>query len=111
MAYIEVVGLKTLNDSMGHAAGDDLLQRVVGHLRAHLRSYDLIIRIGGDEFLCAMTDMTLLDARERFRQVAGMLADSGQVGWIRAGLAELGPDDDATQLIERADAELSASRA
>jgi diguanylate cyclase (GGDEF)-like protein len=110
VAYVDVVGLKALNDSKGHAAGDELLKRVVREIRTHLRSYDLVMRIGGDEFLCAMSDVALSDARQRFRVVAGNLASSGHVGGIRAGLAALGPDEDATDLIERADAELIASR-
>ena len=53
LAFIDVDGLKTTNDSLGHAAGDELLRRVVDTVRDHLRSYDLIVRFGGDEFLCA----------------------------------------------------------
>jgi diguanylate cyclase (GGDEF)-like protein len=49
VAYVDVIGLKTLNDSAGHSAGDKLLQHVVALIKKHLRSYDLIIRMGGDE--------------------------------------------------------------
>jgi two-component system cell cycle response regulator len=111
VAYIDLVGLKALNDSAGHGAGDALLKRVVALLRSRLRSYDLIIRLGGDEFLCAMSNMTLTDARNRIRLVAAALAASADVGAIRAGLAALGPDEDADALIARADAELIATRA
>lgn len=106
VAYIDVVGLKALNDSQGHAAGDGLLTLVVAIIKGHLRSYDLIIRVGGDEFVCAMSNMTLLDARERFVHVAAMLAAASDGGAIRYGLAELTPDDSATELIARADREL-----
>jgi diguanylate cyclase (GGDEF)-like protein len=70
VAYVDVVGLKAVNDSLGHAAGDSLLEDVVACIRAHLRTYDLIVRVGGDEFVCAMTNMTLEDARARFAGVA-----------------------------------------
>jgi diguanylate cyclase (GGDEF)-like protein len=106
VSYIDVVGLKALNDSEGHDAGDKLLKRVVTLIRSHLRSYDLIIRLGGDEFLCAMTDMTVSEARERFNQVAAVLATSSQPGAIRSGFAELADDESATQLIMRADHQL-----
>lgn len=66
MAYVDAVGLKTLNDTEGHAVGDELLKRVVQLIRTHLRPYDLIIRLGGDEFLCAMSNMSLREARRRF---------------------------------------------
>ncbi len=49
VAYLDVVGLKTVNDALGHAAGDALAQRAVRAIRGHLRSYDLIVRLGGDK--------------------------------------------------------------
>jgi diguanylate cyclase (GGDEF)-like protein len=52
VAYVDVVGLKAVNASQGHAADDAPLQRAVDGIRGHLRSYDLIVRIGGDE-VCA----------------------------------------------------------
>lgn len=111
VAYVDVVGLKALNDNEGHAAGDELLKRLVATIRAHVRSYDLIIRLGGDEFLCVMTAVTLPDARQRFRQVAGTLAASPDAGAIRTGFAELRSDDDgADELIARADGELLDNR-
>lgn len=110
VVYVDVVGLKTLNDSEGHGAGDELLTRVVALITAHVRSYDLVIRLGGDEFLCAMSNVTLLDARLRFSAIAAALAGVPQDGSIRAGFAELEPDETATMLIARADGDLVASR-
>jgi PAS domain S-box-containing protein len=54
LAYVDVNGLKEVNDREGHAAGDELLRDVVGAIRAHLRAYDPIVRVGGDEFVCAL---------------------------------------------------------
>jgi len=110
VAYIDVVGLKAVNDSAGHAEGDALLKRVVAFIQSHLRSYDLIIRLGGDEFLCAMSNMTLPEARERFGMVARALTSSADGGAIRAGFAELTDHGSAAELIARADAELLATR-
>ena len=110
VAYVDVVGLKAVNDSVGHSEGDALLKRVVAFIRSHLRSYDLIMRLGGDEFLCAMSNMTLADARERFGMVARALRASANGGAIRAGFAELADHKSAAELIERADAELLANR-
>lgn len=106
VAYVDVVGLKALNDSDGHGAGDALLKRVVGLIQGQLRSYDLIIRVGGDEFVCAMSDMMLREARQRFSQVAATLTASPVPGAIRAGLAELEPHEGVAELIARADSEL-----
>jgi diguanylate cyclase (GGDEF)-like protein len=106
VAYVDVVGLKMVNDSRGHAAGDALLRRVVGTIRAHMRSYDLIVRLGGDEFLCAMVGATRREARERFRAVTTELAAGTEPCEIKLGFAALSPQDSADALIQRADAEL-----
>lgn len=110
VAYVDVVGLKTLNDSFGHSAGDDLLKRVVVLIKEHLRSYDLIIRLGGDEFLCAMSDTTLPNARQRFRAIADELAGAPGPGAIRTGFAELTHERTATELIVDADIDLINTR-
>jgi len=106
VAYIDVIGLKALNDSKGHAAGDALLRDVVALIKGRLRSYDLTIRVGGDEFVCAMPDMSLIDAAMRFRQVAADLAAAPHGYAIRTGLAQLNAHESATELIARADNEL-----
>jgi len=110
VVYVDIVGLKRVNDTEGHGAGDELLKRVVGLIRAHLRSYDLIIRLGGDEFLCVMFNTPLSDARERFAVVASVLAGAREGGAIRTGFGALTSDETAAELIERADGELTESR-
>lgn len=110
VAFVDVVGLKALNDSRGHAAGDELLQRVVALIRARVRSYDLIVRLGGDEFLCALPDTALAEARGRFTEIADVLAATPAGGSIRAGLAQLEDGESGLELIARADAELTATR-
>jgi diguanylate cyclase (GGDEF)-like protein len=110
-AYIDVVGLKTVNDAHGHAAGDALLQHAVRAIREHLRSYDLIVRMGGDEFLCVMSDATVEIARRRFDAVqAELAADTTDHCEIKFGVAQLGPEDSVMELVKRADAQLPASR-
>ena len=47
---VDVDGLKQLNDALGHAAGDDLLERTADALRAAVRGQDIVGRVGGDEF-------------------------------------------------------------
>lgn len=110
VAYIDVVGLKASNDAHGHSAGDALLQRVVNAVREHVRSYDLVIRLGGDEFLCVMSGIRLDEAQVRFDRVISDLAAGDDPAQITAGFAELEPDDAATDLIARADRDLIAQR-
>ena len=62
---------KTVNDRHGHAAGDEVLAKVARRLREGLRPADLLARIGGEEFLVAMPDTNLDQARgaaERLRR-------------------------------------------
>ena len=110
VVHVDAVGLKAVNDSEGHEAGDEMLKRVVTLISEHLRTYDLIIRVAGDELVCAMSNMTLGDARERFGEVAVALASGSHPGAIRTGFAELQRDDTAGELLARADGQLVDSR-
>ena len=69
LAFVDVDDLKTFNDREGHAAGDALLVNVVTAMRSRLRSYDPVIRFGGDEFVCALADADLVDAHRRFDEI------------------------------------------
>ena len=111
VAYVDVIGLKAANDRLGHAAGDALLQRVVYTVRSQLRSYDSVVRLGGDEFLCVMSGATVTDARERFAAVDTSLAAPPDPCHIRVGFTELGGKDLAADLIERADADMPTNHA
>ena len=110
LAYVDVVGLKAVNDSLGHAAGDALLARTAAAIRSHLRTYDLIVRHGGDEFLCVLSGATLRHARKRFSAIRADLAADPEPCEIKIGFAELRPYENAAELIERADAQLPISR-
>jgi diguanylate cyclase (GGDEF)-like protein len=109
IAFLDVDGLKAINDTRGHARGDLMLMALADVLKATLRSEDIVFRYGGDEFVCAMPFTSL--------QVAGdLVLKAGQalegLGWCRfsAGFAELREGDDAATLIARADECLYAGR-
>jgi diguanylate cyclase (GGDEF)-like protein len=110
VAFVDVDGLKHVNDTRGHLAGDALLGAVARCLRTCLRSYDLIMRFGGDEFVCAMPNADAEHVRQRFMEVSNALATDANPGSITVGFAELRPDDSAEELISRADADLLAVR-
>jgi diguanylate cyclase (GGDEF)-like protein len=111
LAFIDVDGLKAVNDSQGHAAGDALLRAVVESLRAHVRPYDVIVRYGGDEFICVMPDLSEADARARFLSIRDALAALDANHSISFGLARSNPTDGIGDVIARADADLLAGRA
>jgi diguanylate cyclase (GGDEF)-like protein len=106
LAFIDVDGLKELNDREGHAAGDTLLQAVVVALRTALRSYDPIVRLGGDEFLCGFTNTDLETSRRRVEQIRAGLASGSPNASVSVGIAMLGERDTLEMLIARADADM-----
>jgi diguanylate cyclase (GGDEF)-like protein len=109
VAFLDVVGLKDTNDKHGHAAGDDILRLVGATLKTALRRYDLIVRWGGDEFVCALPNSTLTDASRRFDQVQSLLA-AGADAKLTIGLTELTAEDTLRQVVNRADANLYDQR-
>jgi diguanylate cyclase (GGDEF)-like protein len=109
VAFIDVDDLKGKNDSLGHPAGDKLLRQTADSIRAHLRSYDLLIRFGGDEFLCGLMGVTMAEAAKRFSLVNADLAAT-QKASVTVGLTELKGDDGVEELIGRADAAMYKAR-
>jgi diguanylate cyclase (GGDEF)-like protein/PAS domain S-box-containing protein len=55
--YLDLDHFKDVNDTLGHPAGDTLLQTVAARLRAHVRETDTVARFGGDEFAVIVTDI------------------------------------------------------
>jgi diguanylate cyclase (GGDEF)-like protein len=110
LAFVDVDELKVVNDRDGHAAGDRALQAVVRAMRSRLRSFDPIIRFGGDEFVCGMSATDLPEAMYRFDAIRLAVAEDAHVG-ISVGLATLAPGDTVDTLTERADAAMLAMKA
>ncbi len=61
VCYFDVDGMKKINDSYGHAEGDNALKDVASILKAVFRKSDIVARIGGDEFAVLMTYATEVD--------------------------------------------------
>jgi hypothetical protein len=78
-------------------------------LRSRIRPYDLVVRIGGDEFLCGLLDMDLAEAERRVELVNPDLK-VGLTGHVTAGLARLETEDSLADLIRPADEDLYRRR-
>jgi diguanylate cyclase (GGDEF)-like protein len=110
LGFVDVDGLKATNDTRGHAAGDRMLIEVANAFRARMRSHDLMIRMGGDEFVCAISGLNIADAAHRLTLINAALAEAPEPGSVTVGFAELRPDDSPGSLLARADAALYAER-
>jgi diguanylate cyclase (GGDEF)-like protein len=105
MAFIDVDGLKGVNDRDGHAAGDRILRMLAATMRANLRSYDPIVRYGGDEFLCGIASIDQGEVQHRIGVIDQSLRRATGVG-ISAGLATLTGSESLEELTAKADAAL-----
>ena len=110
---LDIDHFKSVNDTHGHAAGDEVLREFSRRVRKAVRGIDLACRIGGEEFIVAMpdTDAALaLLVGERLRQkIAGEPFATGEAGvsitvTVSIGICSLtSPDDTADELVKRAD--------
>ena len=110
LAFVDVDGLKAVNDNQGHAAGDRLLRDTVAAIKGRLRSYDVLTRFGGDEFVCSLSGQDAAGARERFRDISRELADAESHASITVGFADRCEGDSLSDLIGRADTALRDRR-
>lgn len=110
--FIDLDGFKRVNDTFGHKAGDELLIAVGKRIKARLREFDTVGRLGGDEFLIVLDEIANPDAAatvaaEVIRQLCRPFALSGRVEariGASVGIAIFPQDGTrSAQLIERAD--------
>jgi diguanylate cyclase (GGDEF)-like protein len=110
MVLCDVDGFKEINDEYGHDRGDAVLRDVAYELRKRLRSFELVYRLGGEEFLIVLPGITCKAAREvaeRLRAAVEQARPQGIRITISLGLsAAEGEDVDYDTLFRAADAAL-----
>jgi diguanylate cyclase (GGDEF)-like protein len=102
---------KSINDQVGHLAGDRVLAQAADRLREAVRSVDVACRIGGDEFAVIMPESSGEDGEQLFRRVHNSMRGTAlgpdeQRLRLSGGIAELLHGDTPASLFERADAAL-----
>ncbi len=86
--FIDLDRFKYINDTLGHSAGDQLLQSVAARLQAGLRAPDVVARMGGDEFIVVLPYVTSV---EEILQIAQRLILRLQQPWSVSGRVFLCP--------------------
>jgi diguanylate cyclase (GGDEF)-like protein len=117
LAYVDIRGLKAVNDSEGHLAGDELLRQAAGVLRDSARAHDVVGRLGGDELGVLLVEQSADGADAVVQRIEAHVSDRRKtVGlstpWdLTIGTAAF-PDDGETfeELVETADRRLYEQR-
>ena len=108
LLFIDLDGFKDVNDTQGHAVGDQLLLLVASRLRSHLKAEDTIARVGGDEFVAILrSGDNSEDALARGEQILEALSTSFLIGRKRInigasiGLSRFPEDGDTVETLLR----------
>jgi len=108
--FIDLDDFKLVNDSLGHAAGDELLVTVAGRITSCLRPGDVAARLGGDEFAVLLSTVTAVDhaatvAERLLRSLDRPVPVQGEAISVHAsiGLALSTPKDTSSTLMRNAD--------
>ena len=110
MLYVDVDGLKQINDSLGHEAGDEALIYVGKLLLSGVRKSDYVARLGGDEFGILLERADEASARDMAMRLVGQIADcefcyegSCLPLSVAIGIGVVESGDDCDAVIRRAD--------
>jgi diguanylate cyclase (GGDEF)-like protein len=108
VAMLDIDGLKKLNDTRGHHAGDQLLKQNAAAWSSALRPVDLLARYGGDEFAAVLTGCRLDDAQKLVDRLVDATPEDHS---FSVGIAEWDGTQDVHALMAEADARLYAAKA
>jgi diguanylate cyclase (GGDEF)-like protein/PAS domain S-box-containing protein len=108
LVLFDIDHFKDLNDSLGHDVGDDVLRHLVAKWRERLRRSDVLVRIGGDEFVVLLGDSDPESVEAVARDLltiadGAILTVTGVASSVSAGMALFRPEENAAQLLRRAD--------
>jgi diguanylate cyclase (GGDEF)-like protein len=115
--FFDLDGLKSVNDTHGHHAGDELLVQVAARARRALREGDLLCRFGGDEFFLACPGLDQVGATALAARLRDVMSQPFQVGAAEVsigasvGVASSDADSTVDSLLRMADSEMYIDKA
>jgi diguanylate cyclase (GGDEF)-like protein len=118
LIVLDVDRLKPINDSFGHAAGDQVLKAIVATLLSQVRASDLLGRLGGDEFAMFLWNLSETDAKakaaaleEAIDRLTFVFRGREVMAGASAGVAILGIHAEAGRALEEADSAMYVRKA
>ena len=111
MILLDLRKFKMVNDTLGHAAGDEILVQVTETLMAHQRGDDAVVRFGGDEFVLLFPGMGEQAVKERIEQLRGALEKVASADFGYAWTEEFRPERALLRrLLDEADQRMYAEK-
>ena len=107
---IDIDGLKRVNDTRGHAAGDEVIREAAAAIRRVVRADDLLFRWGGDEFLAILFGIGPEGVETRLRDLARPQIGAPSTPPLSWGVAAFEPPSGVAAAIEAADRAMYAGR-
>jgi two-component system CheB/CheR fusion protein len=118
LLFMDLDRFKEINDVFGHEVGDELLKEVARRIQPVVRAKDTVSRLGGDEFILLMTDITRNTTVERVKDILSRVAEPYAIGTHKLTLStSIGvafyPDDALTykELLKSADTAMYQAKA
>jgi len=99
--FCDIDHFKNINDTQGHATGDEVLKKVAGILKENIRDTDSVCRWGGEEMIISLAGASEAEAAEKAEQLRRKVEETGVS--VSIGISSFEPTLNFEELVERSD--------